>query len=295
MITIDAMMVCLDLSDIDEKLVAFSRSICERLQVRKVYFVHNIRLYELADDFREMLGDIDLSQEVEGNISDIVAEQFGNTADYEILVSEEPNTEVILADLVKRFGINLTLLGKKMSDKSTGALGTKLLRILPCSVLVFPETASFNVRKVLVPIDFSDTSVHALRLSKELSDQLGLQLEIMHVYRLPTQFFPLISEAEAVRKAEEIVKAKFADLQKRQREIAGVPYTLVRAANKSIAERITLHLEKGHHDLLVLGLKGNNPLPSLSLGSVPTEMYNTDIHIPLWLVYSGEVIKKPRG
>ncbi|MHC2992582.1 universal stress protein family protein, partial [Pontibacter sp. HJ8] len=102
MIPIDAMMVCLDLTDLDEKLVAFSRSVCERLQVRKVYFVHNIKLYELAEDFREMLGDLDLGKEVEGNIADIVAEQFGNITDHEILVSQEPNTEVILADLVRR-------------------------------------------------------------------------------------------------------------------------------------------------------------------------------------------------
>ncbi|ALI99940.1 universal stress protein [Rufibacter tibetensis] len=292
MIAIDALMVCLDLSDIDIKLVAFARSICERLTVRKVYFVHNIKVYELSDEFKEWFGDVDLLSEVEGSIQDIVAEQFGNVTDHEVLVSEEPNTEVILANLVKRYRVQLTILGKKMSDKSTGALGSKLLRVLPCSMLVFPETARLDIQKVLVPIDFSDTSVHALRLSKNLSDQSNLQLEIMHVYRLPRQFFPLISEEKAVKKAVEIVKKKFADLQKKHQEIANVPYTLVRAANKSIAERITLHLEKGGHDLLVLGLKGNNPLPSLSLGSVPTEMYNTDIKVPLWLVYSGDVIKQ---
>ena len=291
MIAIDSMMVCLDLSDIDEKLVAFTRSICERLQVGKVYFVHNIKVHELSEDFREWFGNVDLAGEVEGNINDIVSEQFGNAADYEVLVSEEPNTEVILADLVKRYKVKLTLLGKKMSNKSSGALGTKLLHILPCSVLVFPETATFKIEKVLVPIDFSDTSVHALKLSKNLSDQLGLQLDILHVYRLPTQYFPLISEDKAVRKAEEIVKERFAALQKKHSEIAGVPYTLVRAANKSIAERIRLHLDKGNHDLLVLGLKGNNPLPSLSFGGVPKEIYNMDLHIPLWLVYSEEVIK----
>lgn len=291
MIKIDAMMVCLDLSDIDEKLVAFARSICDRMEIRKVYFVHNIKVYELSDDFKEWFGDMDLASEIEGNIQDIVAEHFEGGCEHEILVSEEPNTEVILADLVKRYKIKLTVLGKKMSDKSTGALGTKLLRILPCSVLVFPETARFNIQKVLVPIDFSDTSEHALRLSKNLSDQLRLQLEIMHVYRLPRQFFPLISEEKAVKKAEEVVKSKFAELQKRHQEMSSVPYTLVRAANKSIAERIILHLEKGNHDLLVLGLKGNNPLPTLSLGSVPTELYNTDIHVPLWLVYSEDAIQ----
>lgn len=144
---------------------------------------------------------------------------------------------------------------------------------------------------MLLPIDFSDTSVHALRLGKALSEQLGLQLEIIHVYRLPSQFFPLISEEEAVRKAVEVVKGKFADLQRRHPEIAGIPYTLVCAANKSIAERIALHLEKGRHDLLVLGLRGNNTLPALSLGSVPTEVYNSDIDVPLWLVYSESAIR----
>ncbi|WP_426059746.1 universal stress protein [Hymenobacter sp. B1770] len=291
MIAINAMMVCLDLSDIDEKLVAFTRFICERLPVGKVYFVHNIKATELSDDFREWSGGVDLAGEVEGSINDIVAEQFGNAAGYEVLVSEEPNTEVILADLVKRYQIALTLLGKKMSAKSTGALGTKLLRILPCSVLVYPETATASIKKALVPIDFSDTSVHALRLSQNLAGQLGLQLEILHVYRLPTQYFPLISEEMAVSKAEQIVQERFAALQRKHRETTGVPYTLVRAANKSVAERIRLHLGKGKYDLLVLGLKGSNALPSLSFGSVPKEIYNMDLPIPLWLVYSEEVIK----
>jgi nucleotide-binding universal stress UspA family protein len=291
MIAIDAMMVCLDLSDIDEKLVAFTRSICERLPVKKVYFVHNIKTYELSDDFRESFGEVDLGEEVEANIADIVSEHFAGGCEHEILVSEEPNTEVILADIVKRYEVKLTLLGKRMSDKSTGALGTKLLRILPCSVLVFPETATFNIASVLAPIDFSDTSLHALRLSKSLVDQLGLRLEIMHVYKLPTQYFPLISEEKAIRKAEEVVKGRFLDMQKRHREIADVPYTLVRAAGKSTAERIYLQLRKGKHDLLVLGLKGDNPVPSLSLGSVPAALYNMDIDVPLWLVYSEAVIK----
>jgi nucleotide-binding universal stress UspA family protein len=291
MIVIDSMMVCLDLSEIDEKLVRFSRYICEHLQVQKVFFVHNIKTTELSEDFRAIFGDIDLSTEIEGNIADIVSEHFGTLTNYEILVSEEPNTEVIMAELVKRYSVKLTVLGKRMSDKSTGALGTKLLRILPCSVLVFPESASFTIARVLTPIDFSDASVHALRLSKNLVDQLGLSLEILHVYKLPTQYFPLISEEKAVRKAEEMVKRRFIELQKNHDEITDVPYVLVRAAGKSIAERIAIQLHKGKNDLLVLGLKGSNPIPSLSLGSVPTEIYNMDIDIPLWLVYSEAVIR----
>ncbi len=290
-ITIGTLMVCLDLSDMVEKIVAFTKYICERLPTGKVYFVHNIKTSELGFDSRELYGDVDLGKAVEANISDIVAEHFAGGCAYEILVSEEPNTEVMMADLVKRFGIKLTLLGKKKQTKSTGTLGTKLLKTLPCSVLVYPEGAPFKIERVLSPIDFTDTSVHAMRLSKSLSDQLGLELEIMHVYRLPSQYFPLISEEKAVKKAKELVDIRFRELQKRHKEISGVPYTLVRAAGKSKAERICMRLREGQHDLLVLGLKGNSPLPSLSLGSVPTEIYNMDIGTPLWLVYSEAMIR----
>ncbi|MCC9168811.1 hypothetical protein [Pontibacter harenae] len=56
-----------------------------------------------------------------------------------------------------------------------------------------------------------------------------------------------------------------------------MPYTLVQAAGKSTAERICLQPRKEKYNLLVMGLKGNNPLPSMSLVSVPTEIYNIDI------------------
>ncbi|MEX2591776.1 MAG: universal stress protein [Anditalea sp.] len=291
MIAINSMMVCLDLSEVDEKLVAFTRTICKLLEVKKVYFVHNIKIYDLSDDFRELFENVDLEQEIEANIEDLLQEQFNCPTEYEILVSEEPNTEIILADIVKRYKVELTLIGKKSSEKGTGSLGIKLLRILPCSMLVFPEETRHDIQHVLVPIDFSEASVHAMRLSKSLADQLGLQLELLHVYRLPTQYFPLLSEERAVRTAEEHVKGKFRTLQKKHKEIADVPYHFVRAAGKSIPERIVKHLDKKKHGLLVLGLKGNDPLPSLSLGSVPTILYNTDINVPLWLVYSEDVIR----
>lgn len=291
MIAIDAMLVCLDLSDIDEKLVAFTRFLCERLPVKKVYFAHNIKTSDLSEAFRQAFGDVDLAEEIEANINDIVGAYFNHATDYEILVSEEPNTEVILADLVRRYGVKLTLLGKRMSEKSTGAQGTKLLRILPCSMLVLPETAKFQLTSILTPIDFSNASGHALRLSKDLAAQFKLSLKIIHVYKLPTQYFPFISEEKLIKKAEEVVKGKFTDLQKRHKEIQGVPFILVRAAGKTVAERIYLQLHQEKHDLVILGLKGNNPVPSLSLGSVATELYNMDINVPIFLVYSEEVIK----
>lgn len=290
MIYINSMMVCLDLSEVDEKLVAFTSSLCKLLEVRQVIFVHNIKINDLSDDFRELFDNVDLPKEIEANMVDLLQEHFNCSTPYEVLVSEEPNTEVILADIVKQFQVDLTLMGKKRSDKGTGSVGNKLLRILPCSMLVFPEEAHHDIKSMLIPIDFSEASVHAIRLSKSLSDQLGMQMELLHVYKLPTQYFPLISEQNAVSTAEEYLKGKFRTIQKKHKEIEGVPYHLVRAAGYSIPERILKQLNKKKYDLLVVGLKSNKPLPSFSIGGVPSALYNSDISVPLWLVYSEKLI-----
>ena len=292
MISINSMMVCLDLSEVDEKIIAFTNTICKLLEVKRVLFVHNIKINELGDDFRELFGNLDLSEEIGANIEERVQENFRCSIAYEVLVNEEPNAEISMAEIVKAHQVDITLIGKKNSAKGTGSLGTKLLRILPCSMLVFPEDASHEIKSVLIPIDFSESSVQAIRLSKSLSDQLGLMLELMHVYRLPTQYFPLISEKNAVLTAEEYLHNRFRNLKKKHTGISEVPYHLVRAAGNSIPERIIQYLNKKKHDLLVLGLKENKTIPNFSLGSTPISLYNSNISVPLWLVHSEKIITK---
>jgi nucleotide-binding universal stress UspA family protein len=286
MIAINSMMVCLDLSDIDEKLVAFARTICERLPVDKVYFVHNVKTSELSDDFREWFGDVDLASEVEGNIADIVTEHFANAAPHEILVSEEPNTEVILADVVRQYKIQLTMVGRKEQLKGSGILGTKLLRILPCSVLVVPELAPHKITKILVALDFSKSSQKALEHGRHLTEQLGVAADVLHTYQLPSQYFPMVNEKEAVKKAEKHVWEKISELKKKNPALEAMNFSIVRAAGKSVAERLENHLARNGNDLLILGRRGSNPLPTLKLGSVPTELYGSAIRVPLFLVYS---------
>src|SRR5690606_22227942 len=132
------------------------------LEVKKVLFVHNIKINELGEDFRDLFGNLDLSKEIEANIEEQIQENFRCSTSYKVLVSEEPNTEISLAEIVKAHQVDITLIGKKNSAKSTGNLGTKLLRILPCSMLVFPEEASHEIRSVLIPVDFSESSVQAI-------------------------------------------------------------------------------------------------------------------------------------
>ena len=280
------MLVCLDLSEMDEVLVKYARFFCEKAGVKKVYFVHNVKTYDLGDDFREWFGDIDLAGEVEKEINSLVKNHFGEAAEYDILVSEEPNTEVILADVVRQYKIQLTMVGRKEQLKGSGVLGTKLLRILPCSVLVVPELAAHKITKILVALDFSKGSLKSLEHGRHLTEQLGVPAEVLHTYQLPSQYFPMVNETEAVKKAEKHVWDKISELKKKHPALDKMNFFIVRAAGKSVAERIESHLARHGNDFLILGRKGSNPLPTLNLGSVPSELYASANRIPLLMVYS---------
>ncbi len=115
MISINSMMVCLDLSEVDEKVIAFTNTICKLLEVKKVLFVHNIKINELGEDFRDLFGNLDLSKEIEANIEEQIQENFRCSTGYKVLVSEEPNTEISLAEIVKAHQVEITLIGKKSS------------------------------------------------------------------------------------------------------------------------------------------------------------------------------------
>jgi nucleotide-binding universal stress UspA family protein len=286
MYAVNQMLVCLDLSEMDEILVKYARFFCETAGVKKVYFVHNVKTYDLGDDFREWFGDIDLAGEVEKEIGALVRKHFGDVAEYDILVSEEPNTEVILADVVRQYKIQLTMVGRKEQLKGSGILGTKLLRILPCSVLVVPELAPHKITKILVALDFSKSSQKALEHGRHLTEQLGVAADVLHTYQLPSQYFPMVNEKEAVKKAEKHVWEKISELKKKNPALEAMNFSIVRAAGKSVAERLENHLARNGNDLLILGRRGSNPLPTLKLGSVPTELYGSAIRVPLFLVYS---------
>ncbi|MFO7978515.1 MAG: hypothetical protein R6U64_07630, partial [Bacteroidales bacterium] len=93
--SIKSMLVCLDLTEMDEILIAYASFYCKKVPVEKVYFVHNIKIYALGEDFMKEYGNVDLATEVEKEIDNLVKKHFDDIVPHEVLVSEDPNTEVI--------------------------------------------------------------------------------------------------------------------------------------------------------------------------------------------------------
>jgi nucleotide-binding universal stress UspA family protein len=134
-----------------------------------------------------------------------------------------------------------------------------------------------DVKTLLVPVDFSETSEAALEYAVELAQKLGARLVVMHAYELPVYGFPdgaLVASAEVatrvmtgaqeglevmVQRYRGAIKGKL-DTVLRQ----GVPWEEVR----SVAEEIGA-------DMIIIGTHGRQGIARALIGSVAEKIIRT--------------------
>lgn len=126
-------------------------------------------------------------------------------------------------------------------------------------------------QKILVPIDGSPTSKHALQEAIRLARSLGAQLELIHIYE---DIIYLIGEdyinyeelQKTVRSCGEKMLAD-AEAQVRMSDIE-VETRLISAGNERVADVIVTEAERWQAELIVLGTHGHSGFSRLLLGSV---------------------------
>ncbi|MCP4037065.1 MAG: universal stress protein [bacterium] len=123
--------------------------------------------------------------------------------------------------------------------------------------------------KILIAVDFSETSDRALDTAIVYAKQFGAQLDLMHAFTLPVSFVSPYEIAipegffEDARKAAEIRLKE--NLAKAQEAGVNARCLLIEApATKAITD----HIEEQGVDLLVMGSHGYTGLKHVLLGSV---------------------------
>ena len=134
----------------------------------------------------------------------------------------------------------------------------------------------FEIRRILCPIDFSETSKPAFEYAVALAAQLGAELELLHVYQLPAYALPeggleILAGLEA--EIENRLQQQLDEFAKHSTEPSvkittvlgtGVPYVeIIRAAKQRKA------------DLIVIGTHGRTGLAHLLIGSVAERVVRT--------------------
>ncbi len=277
------MLVALDLSDLDEVLIKYASFIAHRLRAEKVYFVHNIKKYEISELFEKQLKDVNLDQVIGDELNDKVQEHFTAEVDWEVLISEDPYSEFLIKYVVDKYAVQLAIVGNKKHEKGTGLVSGKLLRLLRCDILAVPRAAKPKIELIWAGTDLSPESRKVFNVTKILQESGGASLKLVHVYSVPVQFSPYVSPESMAPKVEKHVQEKINKFIKKIDYSESIEPLVFLGRESGAAQKIIANIQKSEADLLVISDKGGNTFSPFAVGSVTEELFNANFGVPLWV------------
>jgi nucleotide-binding universal stress UspA family protein len=126
-----------------------------------------------------------------------------------------------------------------------------------------------EVRRILVPTDFSPPSERALELAIEFARRFGAELTLFHAHELPAYVFPdgvMPVSPEILLELERSMNAELDRLAARVRA-AGVPVSTKTGVGAHDVE-IVRYASEMNADLIIMGTHGRTGLRHVLLGSV---------------------------
>jgi nucleotide-binding universal stress UspA family protein len=127
-----------------------------------------------------------------------------------------------------------------------------------------------EIKKILCPVDFSESSEHALRYAVAFTEAYGAELTLLHVIELP--YLPSYSTAGVpdlnlpVERMQEQSRAQLRELFERHQPEAGRIDGHSTVGNPFL--EIIRHARDGEFDLIVMGTHGRTGLQHVLIGSV---------------------------
>ncbi|MFV8224764.1 universal stress protein [Christiangramia aquimixticola] len=280
--SIDKILVALDLTSTDTDLIKYASFLSEKLNPEKVYFVHNIKKYEISELFQEHLKDLDLEKLISDELDEKVATHFKADVPSQVLISEDSYTESLINYIVQKYHIDLVVVGNKSKTDGTGIVSDKLMRILKCDIVSVPNNVKLEMNNIWGGTDFSHESAKVFRLSTYLANATGAKVTGVNIYNVPVQFTPYLNKEEMLPKIEKHTREKFEKFLKKHK-ISDSEMKIIRGREASVAEKLNLEAEKAGADLLVVADKGGNVFSSLLVGNVTDEIFDRELKIPLWV------------
>ncbi len=126
------------------------------------------------------------------------------------------------------------------------------------------------IKRILVPIDFSDCSINALKYATQLAEKLEIkELIIFHAYSAPASYTDLnisYDLSDTVTQIEKEVEADFRELPDKVPELIRIPYRTIKK-DTYLEEGILSVCLQHPVDLIVMGTQGASGIDEVVLGT----------------------------
>lgn len=283
-------LVGLDMTDMDETLIQFAGFVARRGTVEKVQFLsilkNQIVPAELKKQFPEMTNHA--IKERKEKIREKLSVHFDAPKSVRKQISVRTGSLGTLLEMAIKGETDLIIIGQKKNIPGSGVLGTRLARRATCNLLIVPEGVQPNIRKVLVPVDFSKYSKLALETVVALSKLREKDVEIyaQNVYAVPAGYHYTGKTYEEF--AEIMRKNAEKELQKLLSTVDVKGLNIIPICSMDVNDNLASDIydlaNEIKPDAIVIGAKGRSAAASLLLGSMAEKLVGSQMEFPLLIV-----------
>jgi nucleotide-binding universal stress UspA family protein len=284
-------LVALDHSVFDEKLIRYFNTFSDLIAPDKVHFLYVDPDLEIPPGMEIIYNDeagnpLSKDELLRNALKRKVDAGYTKRRNAEVTVDileGEPLKEILHWVRVKE--ADLLIVGNKKMSEGSGVMAKKIARHTGSAVLFVPETSQEKIHKVLVPVDFSDHARAAMQAAIDLATELKeVEITAFNTFDVPMTGNPSINLSYE-RVKEDIAAFKKEALAKfvLEFENKGVTISSAQAVNEkgNPARQIYAQAVKGSFDLIVIGAKGRSTFERVFLGSVTEKLLSLDKEIPV--------------
>ena len=287
---IKRVLVAVDLTEMDEKLVRYIAMLSNAVKLDKVYFFNVLKNMELPESISEKYPNLlaPLDEATKKEIQYTIDEEAGNQlkADYEIKVTEGNRAEQILK-WAKIKDVDIIIMGRKSTLPGEGIVSTKVVRLPTCSVALIPEEIPRSFQKIIVPMDFSNASELAFEFAINLASKIpGTSIVCFNAYTVPSGYH---TSGKSYEEFAEIMKSNAQEsynllIKNYDTKGVAVEVKFVLDEKDSISKKIYQFSMDEGVSAIVIGSKGRTQAAAIILGSITEKLIRLDSTLPLVVV-----------
>jgi len=293
MLSHERILIGLDLSDMDQLLLKAARMLVPVLQANKMYLLHVIPDFtvpkEAGSDFHQRFApDQPVDETVKRKIEKAAESVFGTVIEDVSVNVREGKPYQKLLHWVEVKNASLLVLGNKNESQGSGITARRVARNVAADVLFVPENQREDIRKVLVPIDFSENSARAVKAALHWKrHHPSTVIDLVYFIDMPPSDYYVGAARDAglravlkdsARGAYERFMTEF-DLAERE-----VDMHFIENAYSNVALHIDEFARERKADLIVIGAQGHSAFERFLFGSVTEKLVEQNRQQIVWVV-----------
>ena len=286
--------VALDLSAADQYILRFLAANAMMLGIEKVYFVHIMPDFTLPKhvdvEFQKLFApEYPIDEKVRDKLGFDIQDALGEetTVEYTIEVIEgKPYEKLLHWTRVKE--ADLLIVGKKEVSEGSGITARRVARNAKCNILFLPMNGAGEIEHIVVPIDFSLHSLHAVQAALNFKNRLSdTAIHGIYIVDLPPEDYytrsrPGTGYRGILMESAQIAFDSFVKDNGLSRE--ELEMNFLENKQHDIAGHIEDFASGKPNSMIIMGAKGHSPFETFLFGSVTEKLAERYNKLPILVV-----------